>query len=43
MKDAGITDIAQVANPSAADQQKLEAFSSVKGFSTFSAEAKKLL
>lgn len=43
MKDAGITDISQIANPSEADQQKLEAFSNVKGFSTFSAEAKKVL
>ncbi len=43
MKEAGITDISQIANPSEADQQKLEAFSSAKGFSTFSAEAKKVL
>lgn len=43
MKDAGITDISQIANPSAADQEKLAAFSSVKGFSTFSTEAKKVL
>lgn len=43
MKDAGITSISQVANPSAADQEKLKAFSNVKGFSTFSAEAKKVL
>jgi predicted flap endonuclease-1-like 5' DNA nuclease len=43
MKDAGITDISQIANPSAEDQAKLAAFSSVKGFNTFSAEAKKVL
>lgn len=43
MKDAGITDISQIANPSAADEEKLAAFSNVKGFNTFSAEAKKLL
>lgn len=43
MKDAGITDISQIANPSAADSEKLAAFSSVKGFSTFTAEAKKVL
>ncbi|WP_150913535.1 helix-hairpin-helix domain-containing protein [Marinobacter halotolerans] len=43
MKDAGITDISQIANPSADDQAKLSAFSNVKGFSTFSAEAKKVL
>jgi len=43
MKDAGINDISQIANPSADDQAKLSAFSNVKGFSTFSAEAKKVL
>lgn len=43
MKDAGITSIEQIANPSPADQEKLQAFSSVKGFDQFSAEAKKLL
>lgn len=43
MKDAGITTIEQIANPSAADQEKLKAFSGVKGFSTFNAEAKKAL
>lgn len=42
MKDAGITSIDQIANPSAADQEKLKAFSSVKGFEQFSAEAKKI-
>lgn len=42
MKDAGITSIDQIANPSEADQEKLKAFSGVKGYSEFSAEAKKL-
>ena len=42
MKDAGITSIDQIANPSAADQEKLKAFSNVKGYSQFSAEAKKI-
>ncbi|MBU2955780.1 helix-hairpin-helix domain-containing protein [Marinobacter sp. F3R08] len=42
MKDAGITSIDQIANPSAADLEKLKAFSSVKGYSQFSAEAKKI-
>ncbi|WP_372965674.1 helix-hairpin-helix domain-containing protein [Marinobacter sp.] len=43
MKEAGITSIEQIANPSEADKQKLEAFKSVKGFSELSAEAKKVL
>lgn len=43
MKDAGITDISQVANPTAADEEKLAAFKNVKGFSSLSAEAKKVL
>ncbi|MBW0146256.1 helix-hairpin-helix domain-containing protein [Marinobacter arenosus] len=43
MKEAGITSIDQIANPSAADEEKLKAFSSVKGFSQFSAEAKKIV
>ncbi len=43
MKEAGITSIDQIANPSAADKEKLKAFSSVKGFSQFSAEAKKII
>lgn len=43
MKDAGITSIDQIANPSAADQEKLKAFSSVKGFDQFSSEAKKII
>lgn len=43
MNDAGITSIDQIANPSAADQEKLKAFSSVKGFDQFSSEAKKII
>ena len=43
MKAAGITSIEQIANPSAADQQKLEAFKSLKGFSQLSTEAKKVI
>ncbi|BFN14258.1 MULTISPECIES: helix-hairpin-helix domain-containing protein [Marinobacter] len=43
MKEAGITSIDQIANPSDADKQKLEAFKSLKGFSELSAEAKKVL
>ncbi len=43
MKDAGITSIDQIANPSAADQEKLKAFASVKGFDQFSTEAKKII
>lgn len=43
MKDAGITDISQIANPSAADEEKLAAFSSIKGFNTLRSEAKKVL
>jgi len=42
MKEAGITSIDQIANPSDADKQKLEAFKSIKGFSELSAEAKKV-
>ncbi len=42
MKDAGITSIDQIANPSAEDQEKLKAFSNVKGYSGFVAEAKKI-
>ena len=33
----------QIANPSDADKEKLQAFSSVKGFNTFSDEAKKVI
>jgi len=43
MKEAGITSISQIANPTDADQEKLAAFSSAKGFSTFTTEAKKVL
>lgn len=43
MKEAGITSVDQIANPSADDQEKLQAFSNVKGFSTFSDEAKKVI
>ncbi|NMT63628.1 helix-hairpin-helix domain-containing protein [Marinobacter orientalis] len=43
MKEAGITSIEQIAHPSAEDQEKLQAFSGVKGFSTFSDEAKKII
>lgn len=42
MKDAGITSVDQIANPSAADQAKLNAFSSIKGFAQLSDEAKKI-
>lgn len=42
MKEAGITSIDQIANPSEADKEKLQAFSNVRGFSTFTDEAKKL-
>lgn len=42
MQEAGITAIDQIANPTEADQEKLKAFSSMKGFDTWSAEAKKL-
>ena len=43
MQEAGITSVDQIANPSAEDQEKLQAFSSLKGFSTFSDEAKKVI
>lgn len=42
MKDAGITSIDQIASPSAADEEKLKAFSSIKGFDQLAAEAKKI-
>jgi predicted flap endonuclease-1-like 5' DNA nuclease len=42
MKDAGITSIDQIANPSAADQEKLDGFSHIKGFDQLTAEAKKI-
>ncbi|MEX2473813.1 helix-hairpin-helix domain-containing protein [Marinobacter sp.] len=43
MQEAGITSVDQIANPSAADKEKLQAFSSIKGFSTLTDEAKKVL
>lgn len=43
MKDAGITSIDQIANPSAADKEKLQAFKSLKGFDQLTAEAKKVI
>ncbi|MDX1755051.1 MAG: helix-hairpin-helix domain-containing protein [Marinobacter sp.] len=43
MQDLGISTIDQIANPSAADKDKLQAFSKMKGFSEWSSEAKKLL
>jgi predicted flap endonuclease-1-like 5' DNA nuclease len=42
MKDAGIVSIDQVASPSAEDQEKLNAFSNIKGFDQLTAEAKKI-
>ncbi|MFL1453192.1 helix-hairpin-helix domain-containing protein [Marinobacter sp. GN3S48] len=43
MQDAGITSIEQIATPSDADNEKLQAFSKMKGFATLSDEAKKVL
>lgn len=43
MKDAGINSIDQIANPSADDQKKLDAFSSMKGYETWQTQARKLL
>lgn len=43
MKEAGLTSIEQIANPSDADKQKLEAFKSIKGFNELSTEAKKVI
>ncbi|MCK7550175.1 helix-hairpin-helix domain-containing protein [Marinobacter goseongensis] len=43
MQEAGITSIDQIANPSAADKEKLQAFAKMKGFATLSDEAKKAL
>ncbi|SHK68138.1 Predicted 5' DNA nuclease, flap endonuclease-1-like, helix-3-turn-helix (H3TH) domain [Marinobacter antarcticus] len=42
LKAAGITSIDQIANPSAADQEKLNGFSHIKGFDQFTVEAKKI-
>ncbi|MBE0484890.1 helix-hairpin-helix domain-containing protein [Marinobacter sp.] len=43
MKEAGLTSIEQIANPSDEDKQKLEAFKSLKGFNELSTEAKKVI
>ncbi|MEQ9547689.1 MAG: helix-hairpin-helix domain-containing protein [Marinobacter sp.] len=43
MQDAGINSIEQIATPSDADKEKLQAFSKIKGFATLSDEAKKVL
>ncbi|HCW89225.1 MAG TPA: hypothetical protein DHU56_04100 [Marinobacter sp.] len=43
MKNAGITSIEQIANPGPEDEEKLQAFSSLRGFSTLREEAKKVL
>ncbi|MDX1634100.1 MAG: hypothetical protein R3280_05665 [Marinobacter sp.] len=43
MKEAGITTIDQIANPSAEEQEKLKAFAKVRGSESWTAEAKKLL
>jgi predicted flap endonuclease-1-like 5' DNA nuclease len=42
LKDAGITTIDQIANPSTEDLEKLKAFSSSRGFSNWSTEARKV-
>ena len=43
LNGAGITSINQVANPTEAEQEKLNRFSSMKGFSNWGDEAKKLI
>ncbi|HEY9119148.1 MAG TPA: helix-hairpin-helix domain-containing protein [Marinobacter sp.] len=43
LQEAGITSIEQIANPSAAEQEKLAGFSKMRGFANWSSEAKKLL
>lgn len=43
MKEAGITSIEQIANPSDEDREKLKAFKSLKGYSKLTEEARKLL
>lgn len=43
MRAKGITSIKQIANPSAEDKKKLEDFSHLKSFSSWQAEAKKLV
>ncbi|MDO6824407.1 phage tail tube assembly chaperone [Marinobacter sp. 1_MG-2023] len=42
MKEAGITSIDQIANPSAADLETLKGFSNIKGSDQFTVEAKKI-
>lgn len=43
MQAKGITSVSQIANPSADDQKKLEEFKHLKSFSSWQAEAKKLV
>lgn len=43
MQAKGITSVKQIANPSADDQKKLEEFKHLKSFSSWQAEAKKLV
>ncbi|WP_369821122.1 helix-hairpin-helix domain-containing protein [Oleiphilus sp. HI0067] len=43
LAEAGITSFKQVANPSAADKKKLEAFAKTKGFADWTAKAKELI
>ena len=43
MQNKGITSINQIANPSADDEKKLEEFKKLKSFSSWQAEAKKLV
>ena len=43
MKDAGITTLQQIANPSADEKKKLEEFSSVRGYATWQEQARKLI
>lgn len=43
MQAKGITSVKQIANPSAEDQKKLEEFKHLKSFSSWQAEAKKLV
>lgn len=43
LKEAGITSINQIANPTKAEQEKLARFSSMKGFASWPDEAKKLI
>lgn len=43
MAELGINSIEQIASPSAAEKEKLQAFAKMKGFDQWSGEAKKLL